>query len=385
MNKFNQFDHLHIGIFIIDENYKVIFWNKTIAEWTKIKKDTIETNNLLDFFPNLSQKKYSRRLSWILDGGPPIIFSPQLHPYLISCPLSNSKNRIVKTTVSIISADQEEKLLIFTIEDMTQPIEQIKEISMMRQSTLKELAERKIIEDELLQSRKLESIGTIAQGFAHDFNNLLAIIAGNISLLSIKQSFNDDTNKIMKRIEEASYKAADLANKLISFTPDDECLILKEPINITSLFSKITKRSNMKNINLNIEITDGLYLVNGNEVQLLEMLNNIIDNAIESIEDKGIINIHAENIVIEPNNKKTHSGNYVRILIKDTGCGISEENIDKVFDPYFSTKTEVTKKGLGFGLSIARSIVKRHNGYMSIKSEEQEGTTVNILLQPYIE
>ncbi len=385
MNKFNQFDLLHIGIFIIDKDYKVIFWNKTISEWTKIEKNIITNKNLLDFFPNLSQKKYSRRLSWILDGGPPIIFSPQLHPYLISCPLSDSKNRIVKTTVSCISADKEGKLLIFTIEDMSQPIEQIREISIMRQSALKELAERKIIEDELLQSRKLESIGTIAQGFAHDFNNLLAVIAGNISLLSIKQNFNTHSQKIMKRIEDASYKAADLANKLISFTPDDESLILKEPINITSLFSKITKHSKMKNINLNIEITDGLYLVNGNEVQLLEMLNNIIDNAIESIENKGIINIHAENIIIDPENKKIPHGNYVRISIKDTGCGIPEENIDKIFDPYFSTKTEVTKKGLGFGLSIARSIVRRHKGHISIKSKEQEGTTVNILLQPYIE
>ncbi len=383
---FKQFNLLHIGVFIIDEEYKVVFWNNTIAEWTGIDRIDIENQCLMDFFPNLRHRKYTRRLKWVIQGGPPIIFAPQLHPHLIKCPLPEGRDRIVKTIISNIQSNSDKSHLIFTVEDMTQPIEQISEISKLRQAAINEIEERKRIESELLQTRKHESIGTLSQGFAHDFNNILAVIEGNISLLKLTAKLDPKSQQILENIENSVFKGSSLANRLITMSNYDESLIEKSPVNIATIISKIRKPDSDKTIALNTEISDGVYLIHGNEAQLVEMLNTILQNAYESIESEGNIELMVQNVQLpEDNPLNIPEGAYINIEVRDDGIGIPDKNLDKVFDPYFSTKHQFSRKGLGFGLSIANSIARKHRGHISIRSEEKKGTTVSILLQPYLE
>lgn len=242
---------------------------------------------------------------------------------------------------------------------------------------------RKKLEEEVLKGKKLEAIGVLAGGIAHDFNNLLAAILGNIAL--VQKIIGDDKEKqeLLKKAEEASLKAADLATRFITFSPG-EWLYRKEIALSTIL--KYLSNSGLpgENIKYDIDIPADLPAVYADEEQLAQSLQNLLINAAEAMPEGGKISLSAGNVSVKPKSDlPVKAGDYVKVIIKDTGIGIPAENIEKIFDPYFSTKERMARKGTGLGLTACYSIIKKHGGYIAVESKVGQGTTVTLYLPVY--
>ncbi|MEW6110238.1 MAG: ATP-binding protein, partial [Nitrospirota bacterium] len=247
-------------------------------------------------------------------------------------------------------------------------------------TSCEDITDRKKMEEELLNARKLESIGFLAGGIAHDFNNLLAVILGCISLAKMHLSPEDDILEILENAEEASIRAADLTKLLITFSKGGAPV--KKTINIAELLRNSAGFAlSGSNIKCEFNIPDDLWPVEVDEGQIKQVVYGMVLNSREAMPEGGIINVRAGNITIsEKNEFLLKEGEYIKISIEDHGVGIPKENLSRIFDPYFSTKRKATQKGMGLGLSICYSIIKSHNGLITVKSEIGTGTTFHIYL-----
>lgn len=243
------------------------------------------------------------------------------------------------------------------------------------------------LESRLLQAQKLETIGKLSSGMAHDFNNLLSSIFGSLNLLKKRVPQNENVLRLVDNIENCSVRARDLTKGLLSYgkpTPKRKELI--KPNFLLTEISKVITQTFPKKVTLNQEIDLGLYDILGNGTEIYQVLLNLCVNAKEALEGKGgTIALKAKNITVDKNNifdyPLLNKGNYVRFTVKDTGSGIDEENLQKIFDPYFSTKEKET--GSGLGLYVAYGIIKAHNGHIEVTSKINDGTRFDVYLPSY--
>ena len=220
----------------------------------------------------------------------------------------------------------------------------------------------------------MDSLGILAGGIAHDFNNNLAAILSNIQLAILKHQKNEDVKKYLLHTVEITRKASDLTKQLLTFSkggaPVKKNASLNELIKETTRF--VLRGAKVK---AKFDIPDDLWLASIDEGQISQVVHNLVLNAKQAMPQGGIIEIAAGNVSIEEN-PRFNSGNYVMIVIKDRGIGIPRENLIKIFDPFFTTK----KDGNGLGLATSYSIIKQHNGYIEVESEEQVGTIFLVYL-----
>jgi PAS domain S-box-containing protein len=239
-----------------------------------------------------------------------------------------------------------------------------------------DITERKRMEAELLKAQKLESIGILAGGIAHDFNNLLMAILGNITLAKMYSTPEDKVFANLIEAEKASLRAKDLTQQLLTFSKGGA------PIKKTASIAELLKDSATfalrgSNVRCEFCLPDDLWPAEVDEGQISQVINNLIINADQAMPEGGVIKVRAENMTVKPeHNLPLKEGKYIKITIEDQGTGISKEHLPKIFDPYFTTK----QKGSGLGLATAYSIIKRHDGYISVESELGVGTTFHIYL-----
>jgi two-component system cell cycle sensor histidine kinase/response regulator CckA len=535
---FGILDHIPLGMFILRRDLVVLFWNRCLEDWTGIHRNNIVGTNITTHFPHLSNLKYSTRLNDIFEGGPPTIFSSQLHNYIIPSLLSNRKFRIQHTNVTPVQAS-DGFYALFAIQDVTDLTQRIQDYRTMRDQALEEIKERKRIEEELrrthedlelrvkertadlillneqlqeqiaerkqaeeamrkseekyrtifentgtatiiieedmtislintefaklsgysreeienrkifeefiakddidrikayhrlrridqdiapmdyefkfidkygylkdifakvqmfpgtkkslvsllnitdrkkmenelLQVQKLESIGILAGGIAHDFNNLLTAVLGNISLAKIYVMEREVYTHLIE-IEKASLRAKDLTQQLLTFSRGGAPV--KKTISIADLIKDSANFAlRGSNVKCDFFISPDLWPAEVDEGQIGQVINNLIINAQQAMPNGGTIQMQCDNVTINTESVlPLKAGHYVKISIKDTGIGIPQENIQKIFDPYFTTKPN----GSGFGLSTSYSIVKNHNGHISVESRSGTGTTFYIYL-----
>jgi two-component system cell cycle sensor histidine kinase/response regulator CckA len=253
----------------------------------------------------------------------------------------------------------------------------------VRISVVRDLTEQKNMEEEVLKSKNLQSVGTLAGGIAHDFNNLLMAIVGNIALAKIHAPKGGKTVDYLKEAERMVFMGKNLTHQLLTFSHNVDTV--KKIADIGPLI-KETAENVLRGsfVKLNYTIPDDLSLVEVDEDQIKQVIQNIIVNAKEAMLSEGDLYITCENVNITPQHKlPPTTEEYVRILIQDEGVGISEENMSKIFDPYFTTKDMGSQKGVGLGLAICYSIVKKHNGYILVDSVPNKGTTFQIYLPVY--
>ena len=255
---------------------------------------------------------------------------------------------------------------------------------------IRDVSDRKRMEEELLKARKLESIGILAAGFAHDYNNLLSMIMGNLSMAQLSVSPDDEVFKFLTAMEKATIQARDLTEKVVTFAKGGEPI--RKPALISPLLKQTVERVlGESDVKYELSIPDDLWPVEIDVYQIGQVIHSLILNAVEAISvredegegrgESGIINLSAENIHIDTQNPLSlKQGKYLKVSIEDNGIGIPEEKRDQVFDPYFSTKERGVQKGMGLGLSICHSIITRHEGNITVKSEEGVGTTFHLYL-----
>ena len=243
--------------------------------------------------------------------------------------------------------------------------------------------ERKQLESQLHQSRKMESIGTLTGGIAHDFNNILGIIIGNTELALDIVPEDNPAHLNLEEIQTAGLRAKDIVRQLLGFSRKTE-LTLK-PISIVPVIEDALKflRSTIPttfDIRQHIYAEDKTIL--GDRVQIYRMMMNLCLNASQSMEHTGgvieitVASIHLDTVTVI-GHSELNKGDYLRIAVSDTGPGIAPEIIDRIFDPYFTTKE--AGKGSGMGLAVVHGIAKNHHGAVSVESKPGKGTTFNVL------
>ncbi len=239
-----------------------------------------------------------------------------------------------------------------------------------------DITEQKRLEEDLIRTQKMESIGVLAGGIAHDFNNILTAILGNISLAKLETKPRDPVLKRLEESERAIQRARELAHQLLTFSKGG--LPVKKPVAVSPLIrDAVGFTLSGSRVRCEFHLPLDLWSVDADESQINQVLNNLTLNAAQAMPEGGIIRIRAGNKRVGSDRKiPLKPGNYVEISVEDRGLGIRKEHLSKVFDPYFSTK----QKGSGLGLATAYSIVTNHEGLMTLESELGKGTTFRVYL-----
>ncbi len=239
----------------------------------------------------------------------------------------------------------------------------------------RDVTDEKEKEKEFRRMDKLESLGVLAGGIAHDFNNLLMGIMGNISLARMNVD-DEETREILSDAEKASKKASRLTEQLLTFSKGGE------PLKEKTAMEDIIRESaefvlHGSNVKCEYGFSEDLWKVEADKGQMSQVINNIVLNADQSMPEGGKILITGNNVILGAyNTLPLTGGKYIEISIEDEGMGIPEEHLDKIFDPYFSTK----RKGHGLGMTTVYSIIQKHGGHIKAESKLGEGTTFYIYL-----
>jgi PAS domain S-box-containing protein len=242
---------------------------------------------------------------------------------------------------------------------------------------IRDISARKKMEMEALRANKFESLGVLSSGIAHDFNNLLTAIIGNINLVGKLSGTSSDSLDLLKNAEKAARRAKALTQQLLTFSKDGT------PIRKTTSIDDLIRESvefalHGSTIVSSFDISDDLLLVDIDAGQIGQVIQNIVTNSRQAIRGSGAIHISCRNVesseIATPPTKP--SGKYVEIAIRDNGQGIAGRDQAKIFEPYFTTKDH----GSGLGLTIAYSIIQRHDGYIAVESDEDRGSTFTVYL-----
>ncbi|MDL1959950.1 MAG: response regulator [Deltaproteobacteria bacterium] len=248
---------------------------------------------------------------------------------------------------------------------------------------LTDLTEKKILESRLLQSQKLESIGTMAGGIAHDFNNILTGILGYINLLKVKTGKEPDIRRYTDIIERSSLRAADLVAKLLAFSRNSQpgrsrASAVNETVQETL---ELIKSSLPENIKTGFSLQEDLPLIKCDPTQVQQAILNICLNALDAMPDGGRLllttsEVEYREVCARCPDLVTSPGRYICISISDTGTGIEKEVMARIFDPFFTTKE--VGKGSGLGLAMTYGVVKSSKGCIQVESKKGQGTTFKL-------
>jgi two-component system cell cycle sensor histidine kinase/response regulator CckA len=352
-------------ILTLDKDANITIFNHFAEQITGYKKEEVIGKNWFDVFIQAKDKpKIPEVFDQILRQ------MPEVSRYVNSIICKNDELRLIEWQNTILKNDKGEPNGVLSIGlDLTE-----KEKSAQDKTKL---------EKQLQQSQKMEAVGTLAGGVAHDFNNLLTAILGNVDLLLMDIPSSCPLREDLKEIQKAAKRSAALTRQLLAFSRRQP--LQKKFINLNNLIKNIIKMLNRligEDIKL-VTILD-IHLENtyADPGQIEQVLLNLAVNARDAMPDGGQLTIRTENATREIVDSQKPSGPvkkaYVCIYIRDTGIGMPENMVKKIFEPFFSTKGP--GRGTGLGLSVVYGIIKQHEGLIEVTSEPGKGTKFTISL-----
>jgi len=247
-------------------------------------------------------------------------------------------------------------------------------------TTIYDITDRLQMEQAVRQSEKLDSLGILAGGIAHDFNNLMTVVQGNIDVALLTLPEEDVACQSLKAAQDAVDKTRDITNRLITFSRGGTPVV--NVCRIENLLRESAKSSlKSSSVELSLDIQNGLWPAEVDSNQIKQCFSHLADNAGEAMPDGGSLTIRAENVdITDADALPLAEGPYLKIIFEDSGPGISAEHIARIFDPYYSTKTMGKDKGMGLGLAVCHSVLKKHGGYITVNSTEGCGATFSLYL-----
>jgi len=247
--------------------------------------------------------------------------------------------------------------------------------------SVEDITTRIRMENELLKTKKQESINVLAGGIAHDFNNILFAVIGNLSLAERLIEESSPIGEYLRAARKASLRAKELTLKLLNFASDAEPVKATEslPALVREAAGLVLAGSNK--IQCSFEISEDLWVVSMDKEQISQVIVSLVQNAEQSMSAGGSISIRMVNKeLVEDQVVGLYPGKYVKISLTDEGQGIAVQHLDKIFDPYFSTKERSSNKGAGLALAIVHSIINKHEGKITVESTPGGGTTFILYL-----
>jgi CheY-like chemotaxis protein len=237
--------------------------------------------------------------------------------------------------------------------------------------------------DQLLQSRKMEALGTLAGGIAHDFNNILTAILGYADLALMQIRDGQEVVSEIKSILDLGMRARDLVHRILTFSR--KVKMDAKPLHLNQVVEqaiRLLERTIVRMINIKLELAEDLWPIMGDSTQLVQVLLNLGANAADAMPGGGQLQIKTVNRTMEPDHPSLYGdlppGRYVELVVSDTGCGMDAKTLEQMFDPFYTTKG--SGKGTGLGLSTVYGIVKSHQGQIICHSQPSDGTTFHVLL-----
>lgn len=346
-NYFTLLEQEKDGIGIIQEGvFKLV--NKAAAKITGYTVEELVDKPFLDIIPSQYRDPIAQKYTIHL-GGEEV---PVRYETKIQC--KNGVIKDVEVSFGIIQYKKKPALISIT----------------------RDISKIKSMEEELQRAQKIEYLGILAGGIAHDFNNLLTVIIGNLSLLKIYTKSDYNVAEVLTKTDTACNQAKKLAQHLLTFAKGGEPI--KKPVSFSQLLKDAIHTSLIGHMTkCNLSFPGNLWYVEIDENQMRQAVGNLIVNADQAMPQGGKIKISAENMVVKQDDGiPLKDGKYIKLSIEDSGTGIPAEHLQKIFYPYFTTKQE----GGGLGLAITYSIIKKHAGYIMVKSKRGVGTTFLVYL-----
>lgn len=283
------------------------------------------------------------------------------------------------------------RTLTVTCKDGTKKIIRFLPVSMSRDNQFvlsQDITDQTWLENQLHQAQKMEAIGTLAGGIAHDFNNILSAIMGYAELSMLEIPDQSSTMDKLNEILNATHRAKDMVRQILSFSHKDKQE--RQQIQISQIVkeaSKMLRSALPATIDIRQHIDNGIGIVEADATQIHQVLMNLSTNAAHAMREKGgILDISLTNVEVNEGEATRHAdlrkGPYVRLTVSDTGEGITNEVMERIFEPYFTTKEKGV--GTGLGLAVTHGIVKSHGGAIILESKPGIGSTFNVYI-PRIE
>lgn len=358
-----------IPTFVIGKDHRVCYWNRSLEKLSSIRAEAVIGTDehwrafyqekrpcvadlIVDGTAEDASRWYAERRgssAWLEDSCESVVFIPKL----------GETGRWCRFTAAAIKDSRGEMFgAVETIEDVSD----------------------KILEDEeMLRMKKLESLGTFAEGIAQDLDGLMSAALRSIFVAKLSAG---DEDKMMEDglaiAEKASLQVKKLAHQLITFAKGGYPLWRRESL-VPLLREAIRDAGDRSDIEWRVSVPDSLQPIEMDAKQIRQVIDNIIHNALEATPEGGAIAIDAQEVTVDAKNVlKLQEGRYIRITIKDSGHGIRKEDLPRIFDPYFTTKKEGARKGLG--LPMCQSLLRHHKGGIAVESEWGKGAAFHLYL-----
>lgn len=248
---------------------------------------------------------------------------------------------------------------------------------------IRDVTEQKALQKQLLQSQKMEAIGTLVGGIAHDFNNLLTVMQGFSELLLAEKDQDHPDYADLQKIFHAAKNGAELVQRLLMFSRKSEPKPVPMNLNKQVLeVEKLLRRTIPKMIDIKLELSASLPEINADMSQMEQVLMNLAVNARDAMPDGGKLTVRTDVVILDEEYCRLHieanPGEHVLLEIADTGHGIEKETVEHIFEPFFTTKE--MGRGTGLGLAMVYGIVKQHNGHVTVYSEVGKGANFRVYL-----
>jgi PAS domain S-box-containing protein len=334
-------DGIEDSIAIVDREYNILFANKTARKRISAGKNTIIGQTCFRTFHDKNEPCRHCQTSLTFDRG-----DARTTSFTESGP--DGQDRFVE-------------LHTYPIKGADGRVERVIEIN-------RDITERRYLEMKLVQASKMAALGELAGGLAHQLNNPLVGVQNFVQLLLSRMNADDPNRKLAETIERAGGECVKIIKNLLKFSRESRHYFADVDINnvIDDVLSLLENQINLKGIRIEKSLSTDIPVFLGNETQLAQVVMNIIQNGAQAIEGNGVISIHT---LID------RAKDEIQVEISDTGKGIPAEHLDRLFEPFFTTREE----GTGLGLSVAYGIVKNHEGRIEVESEEKRGSTFRLL------
>ena len=361
-----SYDKAAIGIYRIGSDAKILDVNERAAQMLGYTKEELESMYIHDIDPHSNRQNWEPTWQSLQNKGRDNFETIHRRKDGIDIPVEITSNLLEY---------EGQKFSIAFVQDISERKEAEKEASRMGAA--------------LAEAQKMEAIGALAGGIAHDFNNILAGVIGYSELSLSIAEVDSPIHKNIQKIITAGLRARDLVQQILTFSRKDELEV--GPMQAGPLVKEVLKllRSTLpSSIQISQNISNKVGNILADPTQLHQIVMNLCMNAAQAMEENGgCLSIELSQVELSDQDIRLHPGlqpgEYLKLSVQDTGTGISKENLEKVFDPYFTTKEK--GKGTGLGLATVHGIIKSYGGVIHVYSEQQIGTTFNVYIPTIVE